>query len=108
VPILSIDDERNLRRLVTRTARMLTCLICGGDREAPRPRTLRLDHPHDQALCGPEGAGDQGHPHNADERKLLGRRVGGLMRGWSVTTHRVIAKDKLEDNASIDAIGHCA
>lgn len=30
-----------------------------GDREAPGPRTLRLDHPHDQALCGPKGAGDR-------------------------------------------------
>ena len=33
-----------------------------GDREAPRPRTLRLDHPHDQALCGPKGAGDRRPP----------------------------------------------
>ena len=28
----------------------------GGDREVPRPRVLRLDHLHDQALCDLEGA----------------------------------------------------
>jgi hypothetical protein len=33
-----------------------------GDREAPRPRTLRLDHLHDQALCGPKGAGERSSP----------------------------------------------
>jgi hypothetical protein len=33
-----------------------------GDREAPRPRTLRLDHPHDQALCGTKGARDRRSP----------------------------------------------
>jgi hypothetical protein len=33
-----------------------------GDREAPRLRTLRLDHRHDQALCGPEGEGDRRSP----------------------------------------------
>jgi hypothetical protein len=30
----------------------------------------RLDHLHDQALCGPKGAGNQGHPHNAAERAM--------------------------------------
>src|SRR5215469_3807641 len=52
-----------------------------GDREAPRPRTPRLDHPHDQALCGPKGAGD--HPiqlgsHHADLRLRQLRHPEGL------------------------------
>jgi hypothetical protein len=33
-----------------------------GDREAPRPEALRLDHVHDQALCGPKGEGDLRSP----------------------------------------------
>ena len=39
-----------------------------GDREAPRPRTLRLDHLHDQALCGPQAQVTEGHPQNAAGR----------------------------------------
>ena len=37
-------------------------LLIGGDREAPRPRAPRLDHLHDQALCGPKGRGDRRSP----------------------------------------------
>jgi hypothetical protein len=29
---------------------------------------LRLDHLHDQALCGPKGEGDLDLPHNAADR----------------------------------------
>jgi hypothetical protein len=34
-----------------------------GDREEPRPRTLRLDHPHDQEARRAQVT--EGHPHNA-------------------------------------------
>jgi hypothetical protein len=37
------------------SAAVLIRLICGGDREAPRPRTLRLDHPRISSIMWPEG-----------------------------------------------------